>query len=66
LVCPFGGMGFDTIAKRVVKCDLCDGDPSCVKACTTDAIQFVDLSTVNIVKKRKAAGRIEELIKRFG
>jgi carbon-monoxide dehydrogenase iron sulfur subunit len=66
VVCPFGGMGFDTIARRVIKCDLCDGDPSCVKACTTDAIQFVDVSTVNVMKKRKAAAKIEELIKRFG
>ena len=66
IVCPFGGMGFDTMAKRVIKCDLCDGDPKCVKACTTDALQFVDVSTVNITKKRKAAGKIEELIKRFG
>ena len=66
VVCPFGGMGFDIIARRVIKCDLCDGDPSCVKACSTDAIQFVDVSTVNVVKKRKAAAKIEELIKRFG
>ena len=65
-VCPFGGMGIDTVAKRVVKCDLCDGDPACVKFCSTEALQFVDASTVNIVKKREAAGRVEELIKRFG
>ena len=65
-VCPFGGMGVDTIARRVVKCDLCDGDPACVKFCSTGALQFVDASTVNIVKKREAAGRVEELIKRFG
>jgi Fe-S-cluster-containing hydrogenase component 2 len=66
VVCPFGGMGFDAMAKRVIKCDLCDGDPNCVKACSTDALQFVDVSTVSIMKKRKAAARIEELIKRFG
>jgi len=29
--CPFGAMSFDSIGKKVIKCDLCDGDPQCVR-----------------------------------
>ena len=31
--CPFGAMGFDADRGRPYKCDLCGGDPLCVKFC---------------------------------
>ncbi|MFC1990902.1 4Fe-4S dicluster domain-containing protein [Chloroflexota bacterium] len=38
VACPYGAM---TMHDGVpAKCDLCDGDPQCVKACTFDAIKF--------------------------
>jgi carbon-monoxide dehydrogenase iron sulfur subunit len=63
-VCPFGAMGIDPVARKVIKCDLCDGDPTCVKFCETKALQYVDASTVNITKMREAAGKLSELLKR--
>ena len=54
-VCPFGGMGFDIMASRVVKCDLCDGDPQCVRFCEPGAIQYVDVGEVSGVKQLAAA-----------
>lgn len=62
--CPFGAMGIDPVARKVIKCDLCDGDPTCVKFCETKALQYVDASTVNITKMREAAGKLSELLKK--
>ncbi len=64
-VCPFGAMGVDTVAKKVFKCDLCDGDPACVRVCEPKAIQFVDASTANMMKRWEAADRVSELIRRY-
>jgi len=52
-VCPFGGMGWDSEENRVIKCDFCDGDPACVRFCSTQAIRFVDASEVSLEKKRE-------------
>jgi len=54
-VCPFGAMSFDVLAKKVIKCDFCDGDPQCVRFCDTKAIQYVDASEVSTAKKKAAA-----------
>jgi Fe-S-cluster-containing hydrogenase component 2 len=60
--CPFGGMGIDTVTNRVIKCDLCDGDPQCVRFCFPGALQFVEASAVNLRKKREAATKLAELM----
>jgi carbon-monoxide dehydrogenase iron sulfur subunit len=62
--CPFGAMGVDPLARKVIKCDLCDGDPTCVKFCETKALQYVDASTANIAKMREAAGKLSELLRK--
>jgi len=58
-VCPFGAMHFDTIDRRVIKCDLCDGDPQCVRFCEVNAISFVDAGDVSLTKKKAAAQRLQ-------
>lgn len=40
-VCPFGAPHYDSVRKQVVKCELCEGDPQCVKFCPTNALQFL-------------------------
>jgi carbon-monoxide dehydrogenase iron sulfur subunit len=57
-VCPFGAMNFNTIDRKVIKCDLCDGDPQCVRFCDIKAVDFVDAAKVSINKKRDAALRM--------
>ena len=57
-VCPFGAMGFDITNKKVFKCDLCDGEPQCVKFCEVKAVEYVEAETLNIKKKREAAQKI--------
>jgi len=50
-ICPFGGMSFDPIAQKVIKCDFCDGDPQCVRFCEENAIQYVDASEQSLEKQ---------------
>ena len=54
-VCPFGAMNFNTIDKKVFKCDLCEGEPYCVRFCEVKAIEYVDADTLSMSKKRDAA-----------
>ena len=57
-VCPFGAMSFNIKDKQVFKCDLCDGDPQCVRFCEEKAIDFLEMDDVSIYKKRDAATRV--------
>jgi carbon-monoxide dehydrogenase iron sulfur subunit len=57
-VCPFGAMSFNVIDRKVFKCDLCDGDPQCVRFCDIKAVDYSDPSEVSVLKKREAAKRI--------
>jgi Fe-S-cluster-containing hydrogenase component 2 len=51
-------MNFNTIDRRVLKCDVCDGDPQCVRFCDVKAVDFVEANDVSIIKSRKAAQRV--------
>ena len=49
-MCPYNAV--TTIDDEIIKCDLCDGDPKCVKYCSTGAIQYLD-ETDELEKRRK-------------
>src|SRR5574340_422871 len=51
--CPFGVMM--ALRDKVVKCELCGGDPQCVKYCITGAIEYGDIET------ETRQGRIQNL-----
>ncbi|WP_028314270.1 4Fe-4S dicluster domain-containing protein [Desulfatibacillum aliphaticivorans] len=38
--CPIEMVGVDPDLKKSVKCDLCGGDPACVAACPTGALEL--------------------------
>ncbi len=57
-VCPFGAMNFNVIDRKVFKCDLCDGDPQCVRFCEVKAVDYVDADRVSTIKKKTAAEKI--------
>lgn len=44
--CAFGGISVDMAVGRVAKCDQCDGDPACVKACPTGALEWRTAGTI--------------------
>ena len=53
MACPFGAISFFSKAKAV-KCDLCGGEPECVKFCFYDCLQFVELTEQMQAERRKA------------
>lgn len=48
--CPYNGIFLDRIDKAI-KCDLCNGDPVCVKYCVPQAIKYVDIDKKSIETK---------------
>ena len=42
---------------KVVKCDLCGGDPACAKACPTEAITYVDADATGLDRMRQWAAQ---------
>jgi Fe-S-cluster-containing dehydrogenase component len=40
LACPAGNIHFNSTEHISEKCDLCEGDPHCVKFCTSGALNF--------------------------
>jgi len=65
LACPFGSVKYDAKGQKVAKCQLCDGDPTCVKFCDTQALQYVDADVIDLNKQREYAGRGYELRKEY-
>ena len=64
-VCPFGCMNFDSINKRVFKCELCDGDPICVKFCQYDALQYIEPSEQVTMKRTVLAEKVSTMINKI-
>lgn len=40
--CPLGNIRFDAAKHNLVKCNLCNGHPSCVNVCPVAAIEFLE------------------------
>ncbi len=57
-VCPFGAMNYNVIDKKVFKCDLCGGNPQCVRFCEEKAVDYVDADRVGNFKRKDAAERL--------
>jgi Fe-S-cluster-containing hydrogenase component 2 len=64
--CPFGVIHFDGISRRVLKCDLCDGDPLCVKFCSYEALEYIEVSEIGTDKRRASARQLLEFMRRPG
>ena len=62
--CPFGGVAINKDSK-IIKCDLCDGDPLCVKNCEPQAIQYLEASSINFLKRKASAEKFSELVKQM-
>jgi carbon-monoxide dehydrogenase iron sulfur subunit len=51
--CPYGAPSMHPEEKFIMICDLCGGDPQCVKKCPEKAIQYVDLHKTDRVYRSK-------------
>jgi len=63
--CPFGAMGWNSKRGRVFKCDLCHGDPQCVRFCDTKAVDYVETSKLYFDRMREAAENYADLTRRY-
>jgi Fe-S-cluster-containing hydrogenase component 2 len=55
LACPFGAIHYKSDSGLAFKCDLCDGDPQCVKACFPGALNFVDREEMGSTRRQETA-----------
>jgi len=56
MVCPFGNMAL--VHDYPSKCDLCEGDPICVKACQWEALEFVEVELMPDSRRTSLAEKI--------
>ncbi len=57
IACPFGTINYNPDSGKVLKCDLCGGDPACVKMCPTTALAFVEPQMAGLGKMREWAAK---------
>ncbi|WP_457551573.1 4Fe-4S dicluster domain-containing protein [Desulfobacula sp.] len=61
--CPFGAMKLDKQKAKSYKCDLCEGDPECVKACEPMAIEYLDVKMLKLPNMVHMASKFARLAK---
>lgn len=53
-VCPYGAITMDISKRIMIKCDLCEGDPKCVKFCVTKALVYDRPEVVDTLRQESA------------
>src|SRR3972149_2661543 len=61
--CPFGVMGFSAEVGVAQNCDLCGGNPQCVKFCSPNALEFLDVEETRHHKRSMFAAKVREAMK---
>jgi Fe-S-cluster-containing hydrogenase component 2 len=59
MVCPYGAITMDPKSHELLKCDLCDGDPKCVKVCVTQAIRYVRVDIAAKIRRKDFVEKIK-------
>jgi len=62
LACPYGNVHFDKVASVSRKCDLCGGDPMCVRSCTAGALQFVEADEAVDRRREAVDARLRRIL----
>ncbi len=60
--CPFGAISLDIRTRTGVVCDLCNGEPLCVRTCPTGALEFIAEDEMSAKLKRGKAARFADLL----
>lgn len=58
--CPFGAIGLDPQTMKIIKCDLCDGNPACARFCQPQAIGFVPATKAALGKRKAEAQKVAD------
>jgi carbon-monoxide dehydrogenase iron sulfur subunit len=61
MACPFGAINF--VDGKAVKCDLCGGDPTCVKFCESKVLSYEEVGEATVEKRELVARRMMENIR---
>ena len=56
--CPFGIMSYDSEKKKAMKCDLCGGDPACVKYCPSKVLAVAGPRESAEIRRRRFAATL--------
>jgi anaerobic carbon-monoxide dehydrogenase iron sulfur subunit len=65
VVCPLGGISINYENGKAMKCDLCDGDPVCVKACGYGALNYIEAEKDALNKRLKGIEKISKILKKM-
>jgi Fe-S-cluster-containing dehydrogenase component len=65
MACPFGGVFMEPSSGEILKCDLCGGDPECVKHCLYGALEWIDASDLALTKRKSGAKRIIDALEQL-
>jgi Fe-S-cluster-containing dehydrogenase component len=65
MACPFGGIGVDPHTGKIFKCELCDGEPTCVRFCEEQAITFEEPDVALLSKKTKSIENLSTLLEKY-
>lgn len=57
--CPFGALGTHPTEKSVFVCDLCEGDPLCIKLCPKEALE---LATQETMEEKARISTVKKLL----
>jgi Fe-S-cluster-containing hydrogenase component 2 len=65
VACPLGGITVNSDLGHSVKCNLCGGDPECVKVCGYGALTYISEEELGFRKKREAVNQLAKLLEKI-
>lgn len=65
IACPIGGISKNMETGKMIKCNLCDGEPECVKHCAYGAIQYITIIEGISQKRKKAISMMTQYVNFF-
>ena len=63
--CPFGNIRFHDEKHIAQKCDLCEGDPECVKYCMGKALNYMEVNELPETKRKTVDQKLRKLLGSF-
>jgi carbon-monoxide dehydrogenase iron sulfur subunit len=54
LVCPYGVISLDVEKHVMMKCDLCDGEPQCVRYCPKGALLYERAEVIDALRRERS------------
>jgi len=61
--CPISAPTINPDRHVAINCDLCNGDPKCVKLCPTEALEYVREDVAGLAQKRAGIEKLSEVLR---